>query len=333
MKAWLIEETAPAEEKKLALREVEKPEPGKGEVQIKISACGVCHTDLHAVEGELPLPTLPIIPGHQVVGKVSGNGESAKRFKPGERVGIAWLRSACGKCGYCRSGLENLCDSISFTGFHSNGGYAEYITAPEDFVYPLPDHFDDLHAAPLLCAGIIGYRALRLSEIKSGETLGIFGFGASAHIAIQIAIHRGANVYVFTRSKEHREHAMKLGAVWAGSADDPSPALLSAAISFAPAGSLIPKAMEKLDKGGTLALAGVYVDDVPRMDYEKHLFNEKRILSVTASTRSDGIELLRASAEIPVKTDIKPYPFERAPEALIDLKHSRINGAAVLRIK
>ena len=333
MKAWLIHETAPAEEKKLFLCEVEKPVPASGEILIEVSACGVCHTDLHLVEGELIAPKLPLIPGHQVIGTVADTGQEATLFKPGERVGVAWLHSACGKCRYCRNNLENLCEVTKFTGFHKNGGFAEFITAPEKFVYPIPDVFDDVHAAPLLCAGIIGYRALRLSGIKEGGTLGIFGFGASAHIAIQIAIHRGAKVLVFTRSEEHRKHALKLGAQWAGTAEDESPTPLSAAISFAPAGSLIPKAMAMLDKGGTLALAGVYVDDLPRMDYEKHLFNEKKLCSVTASTREDGLELLRASADIPVQTDVKTYRFENAPEALIDLKHSRINGAGVLMIK
>jgi len=335
MKAWVLEKTAPAEEHPLTLDTINVPDPGPDDLLIEVSACGICHTDLHTVEGELDLPQLPIIPGHQVVGKIVGNGANVKNAAIGERVGVPWLNWTCGECRYCKAGLENLCTGARFTGFHENGGYAEYMVAPAEFVYPIPKEFDDVHAAPLLCAGIIGYRALRLSGIfaKAGGTLGLFGFGASAHIAIQIAVNEGARAFVFTRSAEHRKHAKNLGAVWAGSADDTPPEPLSAAISFAPAGSLIPKAMEKLDKGATLALAGIYVDEVPKMDYQKHIFNEKQLRSVTASTREDARGLLEAAAKVPVKTDVTVYPFDKANEALCDLKASRINGAAVLKIK
>jgi propanol-preferring alcohol dehydrogenase len=333
MKAWVLTKTAPLEEGTLELAEIETPSPADGEILIEVSTCGICRTDLHTIEGEIETPVLPIIPGHQAVGRVIETGRGVTKIKLGERVGVPWLHYACGKCAYCLDGLENLCDEPCFTGLHVNGGYAEFMTAHVDFVYPLPDSFDDVHSSPLLCAGIIGYRALRLAGLKRGAALGMFGFGASAHLALQVAVYEGAEVYVFTRSEKHREHALELGAAWAGSADDAPPKLLASAVSFAPAGSIIPKAMERLDKGGTLALAGIYVDDVPRMNYEKHLFHEKHIRSVTAFTRTDAASFLKVADEAGLRTDVKVYRFGSAIEALEDLKHSRINGAAVLKIK
>lgn len=332
MKAWLLEKHAPVEQAPLKLREVPVPAPKNDELLLEVTACGVCHTDLHTVEGEIRPDRLPVIIGHQVVGRVVENGASASRFKIGERAGVPWLHRTCGSCRHCAAGLENLCESGRFTGFHVNGGYAQYMTAPEDFAYRIPDAFDDLHAAPLLCAGIIGYRALRLSGIKPGGRLGLFGFGASAHLAIQIAASEGADVYVFSRSEDHRRHAMELGAAWTGRADETPPEPLTAAISFAPAGSLVPVALEKLEKGATLALAGIYVDKIPPLDYEKHLFHEKILRSVTASTREDARELLKAAAAVPVKTDIEVFGFEQANELLVRLKESRVKGAAVLDI-
>jgi len=332
MKAWVLNTPGPVENGPLALEELPVPKPADREVLIKISTCGVCHTDLHTAEGEIVPPAYPVIPGHQVVGRVAETGSRVTRLKPGDRVGVAWLFSACGTCAHCASGNENLCDAAQFTGFHKNGGYAEYMTAPEGSAFMLPEKFDDLHAAPLLCAGIIGFRALKLCGIKPGGRLGLFGFGASAHIAIQSAIGMGAEVYAFSRSDEHRAHARELGAVWAGSAVDRPPAPLNAAISFAPSGALAPLAMEKLAKGGTLALAGIYMDTIPAMDYEKHLFNEKCLRSVTAFTREDARQFLRLAGRTDIRTDVEEYSFEEANEVLKRLKESHIKGAAVLRI-
>jgi len=335
MQAQVLLKPRPVEEGPLRLTERPVPEPGPGELLIRVRTCGVCHTDLHVVEGEIPLPRLPVVPGHQVVGVVeraggpAPAGGAAAAIPPGTRVGVAWLHGTCESCDYCRSGSENLCGEARFTGYHVDGGFAEYLTAPADFVYPLPDRFSDLEAAPLLCAGIIGYRALRLSEARPGERLALFGFGASAHITLQIAVHRGCEVYVFSRSEAHRRLAVDLGAAWAGQAGEGAPAQAERAILFAPAGPLIPTALRALRRGGTLAIAVIHLDRVPSMDYAL-LYGERTIRSVTASTRQDGIELLRAAVDAGVRVTTEAFPLRDADRALTLLKAGRIQGAGVL---
>ncbi len=332
MRAMLLRKFAPIDQSPLELFDLPIPEPGPDEVLLRIKVCGVCHTDLHTVEGELPEVKLPIIPGHQVVGMVEKQGNYASRFKEGDRLGVAWLYSSCTQCGYCKSENENLCENARFTGYHVNGGYAEYIVVPEKFAYAIPDIFSDEEAAPLLCAGIIGYRALRLSEIKSGQRLGLYGFGASAHVAIQVALHWGCKVYVFTRSEEHRQLAKKLGAAWTGTSKDEPPTKMDSSIIFAPAGELVLNALGALDKGGTVALAGIYMTTIPEMDYVKYLYHERTLSSVANATRQDGEELLKIAAEIPIRTTTQPFRLEEANKALKLLKEGKINGAAVLRI-
>ncbi len=331
MRAMLLRAPGPVERDPLEAVDLPAPVPGSGEVRLKISACGLCHTDLHEVEGELPPPKLPVIPGHQIVGVVDARGDGARRFTLGERVGVPWLYSTCGACVACRRGDENLCDGARFTGYHVDGGYATHAVVPEAFAYRLPRGLTDVQAAPLLCAGIIGYRALCLADVKPGERLGLFGFGASAHITIQVARFWGCEVWVFTRSAEHRGLAKALGASWVGGADDEPPGLLDRAISFAPAGSVIPLALAKLRKGGTLALAGIHLDKIPEMPYPL-LYGERTLRSVTASTRRDAEALLVLAARIPIKTEVEEFPLEKANAALQRLKASRISGAGVLRI-
>ena len=320
----------PAENSPLEWLDVPLPEPAEGEVRIKVAACGVCHTDLHTVEGDLPEVKLPIIPGHQVVGVVDKKERGAGRFQVGDRVGVAWLYSACGKCEYCLRGDENLCREGRFTGYHRAGGYAQYLVAPEKFVYNIPSVFADVDAAPLLCAGIIGYRALRLSNIRPGQRLGLYGFGASAHVAIQIARHRGIEVFVFSRGAQHRRLAENLGADWTGESKDRPPAGLQAAIIFAPAGELVLDALSVLKPGGTLALAGITMTAIPQMDYAKHLYKERILRSVANATRRDGEELLAEAAAIPIRTTTETFRLEEANQALLRLKQGRVNGAAVL---
>lgn len=332
MKAMQLREFAPIERNPLKLVNILTPEPGPADILVRVTVCGVCHTDLHTVEGELEEVKLPVIPGHQVVGIVEKNGKKASRFKEGERVGVAWLYSADGSCRFCRGGKENLCENGRFTGYHADGGYAEYIKVPENFAYPIPEVFADMEASPLLCAGIIGYRALRISGIKSGQRLGLYGFGASAHVAIQIAVFWGCKTYVFTRSEEHMALARKLGAVWTGSTKDEPPARMDASVNFTPAGPTVLAGMEALEKGGTLALAGIHMSPVPEMSYQKHLYHEKALRSVANATRKDGEELLRIAAEIPIKTETRPFRLEEANKALKLLKDSRIDGAAVITI-
>jgi propanol-preferring alcohol dehydrogenase len=332
LKAMVVHKCLPIEEGPLLLEEVDTPEPAAKQILIRVKACGVCRTDLHTVEGDLQLPRLPLIPGHQVVGTVEAMGPGAERFRVGDRVGMAWLHSACGECQYCREGRENLCPHAIFTGFHADGGYAQYAAIGEQFAYPIPEIFSNQEAAPLLCGGIIGYRALRLSEVKPGQRLGLYGFGASAHVAIQVARHWGCDIYVFTRSAEHRELAKSLGANWTGSTHDDPPQPLHSAIIFAPAGELVPEALRVLRPGGTLALAGITMTPIPRMDYDTLLFNERMLRSVTASTRRDGLELLELAAQIPIRTSTTLYPLEKANEVLKMLKESRIQGTAVLEI-
>ncbi|HZO87308.1 MAG TPA: zinc-dependent alcohol dehydrogenase family protein [Chthonomonadaceae bacterium] len=332
MRAMVLTQPGPVETAPLQLRDLPIPEPEAGEVRLRVEVCGVCRTDLHVVEGELPPRRESVIPGHEVIGWVERCGPGAMRFQVGDRVGVAWLHAACGVCPYCRRGDENLCDAPRFTGYDVNGGYAEYMTAPEDFIYPIPEGVSSREAAPFLCAGIIGYRALRRSDVEPGETLGLYGFGASAHIVIQIARHWGCEVYVCTRGESHQALARQMGAVWVGPSDAVPPKKLRSSILFAPVGELVPVALSALDKGGTLALAGIYMTPIPQMDYQKYLFLERNLRSVTANTRADGEALLRLAAEVPLHTHTEEFPLEQANEALQKLKRDQINGAAVLRV-
>lgn len=356
MRAFVIRQQGPAEYRLDRVEDVPVPEPGPGQVRVRVLACGVCHTDLHEVEGDIA-PHLPVIPGHEIVGTVDGLGPGVTAPAVGTRVGIPWLRSTCGKCRFCLSGRENLCDDIRFNGFDADGGYAEYTVAPADFVYPLPGSLDPASAAPLLCAGVIGLRALRIAGLHHKDTktqrdsdsqpgsfvslpgpsclgvefrrLGLYGFGASAHICLQIARHFGAEVAVFTRSETHRAHALDLGAAWAGSADDAPPWPLDSGIIFAPAGELVPLALEHLDKGGTLALAGIHMSPIPEMDYSL-VYGERVLRSVANSTRQDVRDLLELAAAIPLKTTVQAFPLEAASDALLAVKNSETRGAAVL---
>ena len=332
MLAMILNEPDLIENNPLKLVDIPAPKPGPHEILVRVQACGICHTDLHTVEGELDLPKKPVVPGHQVVGVVEKLGEGASRFKEGDRVGMAWLYSTCGKCSYCQHDKENLCENAQFTGYHTDGGYAQYTVIHEDFAYRIPGRFSTEGAAPLLCAGIIGYRALRLSEIKPGQKLGLYGFGASAHVAIQVAVHWGCKVYVFSRSKEHQKLGENLGAVWTGKSSQTPPEKLEGAIIFAPAGEIVLEALKALDKGGTLALAGIYMTPIPQMDYTDHLYFERTIRSVTASTRKDGEKLLRIAAEIPIHTKTTSFPLQDANKVLQLLKQGKINGAVVLKI-
>ncbi|KPK74471.1 MAG: alcohol dehydrogenase [candidate division Zixibacteria bacterium SM23_73] len=332
MLAMSLNEPDLIENNPLKLVDIEPHKLGPREALVRVQACGICHTDLHTVEGELDLPKKPVVPGHQVVGVVEKLGEGATRFKEGDRIGMAWLYSTCRKCSYCQQDKENLCENAQFTGYHTDGGYAQYTVIHEDFAYRIPDRFSAEEAAPLLCAGIIGYRALRLSEIKPGQRLGLYGFGASAHVAIQVAVHWGCKVYVFSRSKEHQKLGENLGAVWTGKSNQVPPEKLDSAIIFAPAGEIVLHALKALDKGGTLALAGIYMTPIPQMDYTEHLYYERTIRSVTASTRKDGDQLLQIAAEIPIQTKTTSFPLQDANKALLLLKQGKFNGAGVLKI-
>ena len=332
MKAAVLDRTGPIETSPLSLRDVPDPSPGPGEVLVRVRVCGICRTDLHVIEGDLPAGRLPVIPGHQGIGTVEARGEGAGRFPAGSRVGIAWLGRACGTCSFCVAGKENLCEGPRFTGYHRDGCFAEYAVVPEAFAYKIPDAFPDAEAAPLLCAGIIGYRALARAELPPGGTLALYGFGSSAHIVLQLALHRGATAYVCTRGAAHREMAKAMGAAWVG--EDPAgmPAPADSAILFAPVGELVPPALRALKSGGTLALAGIHMSDVPSMNYEECLFHEKNVRSVTANTRADGEGLLREAAEIPIRPKVTLFPLEEANRALQLLKADRISGSGVLVI-
>jgi propanol-preferring alcohol dehydrogenase len=332
MKACVLRAPAAVETNPLAFTDVPAPRPAAGEVLVRIHCCGVCRTDLHVVEGELPPRKSPVIPGHQVVGTVEESGEGAKRFQAGARVGIAWLHHTDGTCHYCRAGAENLCDDPSFTGWTVDGGYAEWIVAPEKFVYPIPDNFRDEQAAPLLCAGIIGFRSLRLSGIEPGGRLGFYGFGAAAHVAIQVARHGNVEVYASTRDERHRRLARELGAVWTGGTFDAPPMPLDAAIVFAPAGEIVPAALAALRKGGTLVLGGIHMSPIPSFSYDL-LYGERVIRSVANNTRQDGEDFLRLAAEIPIETHVEIFPLAEANRALNSLKNDAIEGAAVLRVR
>ena len=330
MKACFLRAPAKVESNPLVFGDVPKPEPASGEILIRVEVCGVCRTDLHVIEGELPSRKFPIVPGHQAVGHVAATGAGAGRLAIGSRVGVAWLHKTDGTCEYCRRGEENLCDNPQFTGYTVNGGYAEYVVAPEDFVYPLPEILVAEQAAPLLCAGIIGYRCLRLSGVNAGARLGLYGFGAAGHVAIQVARYWGVEVYASSRDARHQALARELGAVWTGGILDAPPEKLDAAIVFAPAGEIVPAALAVLKKGGRLILGGIHMSDIPAFPYSL-LYEERVIRSVANNTRKDGHEFLRLAAEIPVKTHVQVYPLAEANRALNALKNDAIRGAAVLR--
>ena len=332
MRAMLLRAQASIGTAPLEPAEIAPPAPGPGEVRVRIRCCATCRTDLHVIEGDLAPRRLPIVPGHQAVGTVEALGPGAGRLRPGDRVGVAWLRSTCGACGFCTSGRENLCARSRYTGWTDDGGYAQYCCVPEAFAYPIPDVFDDAEAAPLLCAGIIGYRALRRSRLAPGGRLALYGFGSSAHITLQIARRWGCPVYVSTRDAAHRRLALSLGARWAGGPGEPLPERVDSAIVFAPAGDLVPVALQNLEKGGTVALAGIYMTDVPAMAYEPNLFWEKTLQSVTANTRSDGLALLAEAAALPIRPRITRYALAAANTALQDLAGDRVEGTAVLMI-
>lgn len=332
MRCMAIGQAGAIETRPLVLRERPEPEPGAGEVQLRVEACGVCRTDLHVVERDLPEHRGGLVPGHEVVGRITKLGAGATRFALGARVGIPWLRKTCGVCRFCVKGEENLCLSPRFTGWDEDGGYAELAVAPEAYVYPLPEALSARELAPLLCAGIIGYRAFLRSRVQPGARLGLFGFGGSAHVTIQVARHLGCEVYVFSRGLRQQALAEELGASWVGDSFDQPPHPLDGAILFAPAGELVPAALAVLDRGATLAIAGIHLSDIPVLRYERHLFQERGLQSVTANTRADGRALIELAAQIPIRTTTRGYRLEQANEALADLKADRIRGAAVLEL-
>lgn len=329
MRAWSVTAPGPIATRPMRPVEREVPDPGPGELLVRVRACGVCRTDLHVAEGDLPVHLPGVTPGHEIVAEVVAAGPGCRRA-PGARVGVAWLRSTCGACRYCRRCAENLCPESGYTGWDAHGGYAEFAVARDAYVYDLPEGRTDVELAPLLCAGIIGYRALRRSALPPGGRLGIWGFGGSAHLAAQIAMAEGATVHVFTRSAAARSLALELGAASAGDSFDPAPEPLDAAILFAPAGGLVPAALERLDRGGTLAIAGIHLTDVPVLNYQKHLFQERQVRSVTANTRADGEEFLLLTGRLPLVVATTAYDLADADRALADLAADRVNGAAVL---
>lgn len=321
----------PAKEHPLNLEILPVPEPGPGQVRIRLTHCGVCHTDLHIAEGDIHPPHLPVTPGHQAVGEIDALGAGVAERHIGQRVGVPWLYAACGDCNFCKRGMENLCENAQFTGFHRDGGFAEYMLAEAAYTLPIPESIANREAAPLLCAGIIGYRSLHKADLQPGERLGLFGFGASAHLAIQVARHWGCEVYVFTRSEEHRRHALELEAAWAGGAEDARPAPLDRAITFAPVGEIIPQALAKLRPGGTLAINAVHLSPIPEMPYDL-IYGERTLRSVANATYQDGVEFLNLAARIPIQPTTTLYPLAEANQALLDLKESKLNGEAVLAI-
>jgi propanol-preferring alcohol dehydrogenase len=332
MKGMLLKEISPMEKKPLQWVDLPTPTPGPKEILVAVSACGICHTELDEIEGRLK-PDLPIILGHEIVGRVDGLGSGVTKFVQGDRVGIAWINSACGKCQFCQGGNENLCREFKGTGCHAHGGYAQYTVVSEDFAYLIPQRFSDSEAAPLLCAGAIGYRDLRLTGVKKGQTLGLFGFGASAHIVIQMATYSGYEVFVFTRSEEHRSLARKLGASWAGSAEDNASKKLHCAIDFTPVGETVPHALRALEKGGRLVMAVIRKrNPIPALDYAQLLWDEKEIKSVANITRKDAQEFLSLAAEIPIIPEVQEFRLEDANQALLLLKQGKIQGAGVLRM-
>ncbi len=330
MRAWEVVTPRPVAEGPLELVERPAAEPGPHQIRVRVDACGVCRTDLHVTEGDLPVHRPRVVPGHEIVGRVEARGQGAERFAIGDRVGLAWLASTCGRCRFCRRGDENLCTNATFTGWDVDGGYAETTVADERYAYRLPGELSDDQAAPLLCAGIIGYRALRATRLAPGGRLGLYGFGGSAHLAAQIAVAEGAEVFVSTRGETARTRARELGAVWAGDAAERPPEPLDAAILFAPAGELVPPALAALDRGGVLVVAGIHLSEIPALDYDTHLFEERVLRSVTANTRHDGEELLRLAPRLGVRASTQPYAFADAPRALVDLSEGRVDGVAVL---
>ncbi len=330
MKAWAVHTTGSPRAGGFVRLDKPEPEPGPGRIRVRVVCCGVCRTDLHVVEGDLT-PTGPdVTPGHEVVGVVDAAGPGADRFEVGERVGVAWLGSTDGSCPFCRTGRENLCRAPTFTGWDRDGGYADYCLADEAFAYRLPDGIDDEQAAPLLCAGIIGYRALRCAAVPPGGRLGLYGFGGSAHLTAQLALHEGMRVHVLTRGENNQQLARELGVDSVAGAQDAPPEPLDGAILFAPAGAIIPPALAALERGGTLAVAGIWLDSVPELDYEQHLFGERTLRSVTANTRADGEQFLALAQRFGIRATTTPYPMADAAQALDDLDHGRFSGAAVL---
>jgi propanol-preferring alcohol dehydrogenase len=329
MRAQALVLPAPVESSPLTLTDLPDPQPGPGQILLRVSACGVCHTDLHIVEGELKPARLPIVPGHQVVGYVAALGADVSGWSVGDRAGAFWLYRSCGRCEFCRRGEENLCPDAEFTGLDRDGGYAECLLVRADYALRIPDAFDDISAAPLLCAGIIGYRSLRKVEVQPGETIGLFGFGASAHLALQVARHWNCRVFVFTRGAAHRAHALALGAEWAGGAEDAAPAALDRAILFAPAGPLVPAALSRLRPGGTLAVNAVYLSNIPEFPYTR-LYGERTVRSVANATRRDAAEFLALAAEIPVRATVRTFGLKEANHVLRLLKDAQLDGAAVL---
>jgi propanol-preferring alcohol dehydrogenase len=332
VRAWVVAKPGPIDGGPLRLVERDVPAPGPGQIRVRVSTCGVCRTDLHLAEGDLPPKRAEVTPGHEVVGVVDALGAGATRFASGQRVGVPWLGGTDGSCRFCRRGAENLCLEPTFTGWDVDGGYAEACLVREEYAYALPEGVSDEHAAPLLCAGIIGYRALRAAAVPPGGTLGIYGFGGSAHLAAQLALHEGMRVHVRTRGEANRRLALDLGADSAGDSADPLPEPLDGAVTFAPVGELVPVALRALDRGGTLAVAGIYLSDIPALNYDRELFQERRLRSVTANTRADGEEFLRLAARHRITPTTHPYAFDRADRALADLAHGRFTGAAVLHV-
>jgi propanol-preferring alcohol dehydrogenase len=332
MKAMLLNQTAPIEDAPLAWTDIPAPQPAAGEVRVKVRCCAVCRTDLHVVEGDLPERKRPIIPGHQIVGVVDMLGADCRRLGVGMQVGAAWLRHTCGVCRFCTTGRENLCERSQYTGYHADGGFAEYAVVPEDFAYELPEQYSDVEAAPLLCAGIIGYRAFKRCGLRPGARLGLFGFGSSAHLVLPLARRRGHEVCVVTRGERHQALARDLGAAWCGADAADIPAPLDAAIVFAPSGAVVPAALAALDRGGIAVLAGIHMTSIPPLDYQAHLFGERDLHPVTANTRQDGRELLVEAAAAGIRPRTVPYPLSDANHAMQDLKAGRIEGTAVLLV-
>jgi len=333
VRAWVLDAPRPIEERPLSLRELPDPVPGPGEIAVDIECCGLCRTDLHLVEGELPLAVAPIVPGHQAVGRVAKSGGSGGRFPVGARVGVAWLHRTCGACAACARGEENLCPRALFTGYHRPGGLAERLVVPEAFAYELPGGLDPVRAAPLLCAGIIGYRALKRAGLGSGETVGLYGFGSSAHLALQLARASGNRVFVVTRGERHRALARRMGAAWVGDSGEAPPEPMDRAVVFAPAGELLPRALESVRWGGTVVSACVHMSPVPELDYGRHLFGERVLTSTTANTRRDGEELLELAASAGIRAEVETFPFEAANEGLLAIRRDAIAGSAVLVVR
>jgi propanol-preferring alcohol dehydrogenase len=326
----VLRETGPIDSSPLKYEDVPDPEPGPQQIRVKVKCCAICRTDLHVIEGDLPQHKLPMIPGHQIVGVVDRIGRGCGHVKIGQRVGIAWLRSACGKCEYCRSGKENLCESTMFTGYDKEGGFAEYALVRYDFAYSIPRKIDDVVAAPLLCAGIIGYRSLDRANVFDGCRLLLIGFGSSAHLVVQLAKQRGCEIYVVSRGEGHQRLAREMGATWVGSSCDELPEPVDSAIIFAPVGELYRDALNHLKRGGTVVSAGIHMSPIPELDYHDHLFYERDVRTVTCNTRDDGVKLLKEAAKTGLTPHVTTYPLAETNRALQDLKHDRINGTGVI---